>query len=169
MKDKIHLFSLLAGLAGAILTIFAIRELTPEYIDALAGAYGGGNIYVIENLTSQKTDILLGFSLVIVAFILEFIGFLFTDIKFLRMKKTFGITVLIYGVALLSIFLLVRPKLENKYRKDAVKVMLANKFNSYSSIEYSAEKLLNMTRMESETKEEFHKRIEKTVDFKKER
>ena len=79
-RDRlITLFSSLLGIFGALFMAKGILGMSPDVMAKLSSTYIGFNQLDVENLASQKADLLVGLILVLIAFGVSMLSFLFPD------------------------------------------------------------------------------------------
>ena len=182
----LSLIAVLLGLFGAILLVKGILKLTPEIIAEQAGTYWGYNKHQLENIASQKADVVCGTWLIIFAFILQAINLIFVQepLKiFLSHWTGIGISVAIAFLTL-AIMYPTNIALTNKYSKQS-KMVIAIKNakhhlqdkkvskSEYNSILVEADNLIGFKKDVGESDSEFLKRyftelnlgIEQDVDL----
>lgn len=79
-RDRLlTLFSSLLGIIGALFMAKGIFGMSPDVMAKLSSTYIGFNQFDVENLASQKADLLVGLILVLIAFGVSMLSFLFPD------------------------------------------------------------------------------------------
>ena len=79
-RDRlITLFSSLLGIIGVLFMAKGVFGMSPDVMAKLSSTYFDFNQFNVENLASQKADLLVGLILVLIAFGVSMLSFLFPD------------------------------------------------------------------------------------------
>lgn len=77
-RDRLlTLFSSLLDIFGALFMAKGVLGMSPDVMAKLSSTYIGFNQFDVENLASQKADLLVGLILVLIAFGVSIVSFLF--------------------------------------------------------------------------------------------
>ena len=179
-RDRlITLFSSLLGIIGALFMAKGVFGMSPDVMAKLSSTYFDFNQFNVENLASQKADLLVGLILVLIAFGVSIWSFRFSDPE--SLSKIIGsywrtffrailISLLIAGLAYWANYEL-RLRFALETQQVLFKHNLASALNyrqiSPQNFDYyrkNAEKFFGITMAPDESERDFIVRLSKVLD-----
>ncbi len=98
----ISCLSIVSAFVGTIFFVKGFLKITPDVIAAQSGTYWGYNLYIMESICSQKSNIVCEFVLVLIATAIQLAGLFvdekigFNDSKFISLAIIGGAAILLY-------------------------------------------------------------------------
>jgi hypothetical protein len=122
----VNIISAVIGFAGAIFLLKGVLHLSPDLIAKLSQTYFDFSLVQLQNLSSQKADIVSGAFLVSLAFVIQILGLLLLREPFSVFEGYWFAALLAAAVSLLIVivFIGINRGLTRHYEQQA-KVMLA--------------------------------------------
>ncbi len=126
LKDFISLLSVIAGFTASIIFITGFKSLTSTFIADWATKWQDINEHIIQTMTGQKTDYIIGATVLCSSFLLIFLTFILPEkILCFRLFDKISCTIIagIFFLLLVWLFLVLRPRIKKKYVDDVEKVI----------------------------------------------